>query len=169
MARAHAQIEAEKAGLKLSYANAIKMVDNYLPGFESQEQIGTVGEKDIEGHLRQVCQDIAARREMPVKVGVKAKVMVPVMRQMRKRLMKDTAAQNYLVADACVQCGICARVCPADNITVTDRVAFGEHCEVCYACVHNCPHNVIHLTDEKSAARFRNENVKLKDIIAANN
>ena len=31
------------------YINAVKMVDNYLPGFEAQEQIDTAGKKDIEG------------------------------------------------------------------------------------------------------------------------
>jgi formate hydrogenlyase subunit 6/NADH:ubiquinone oxidoreductase subunit I len=39
---------------------------------------------------------------------------------------------------------------------------------VCYACLHNCPMNAIHKPDERSFARFRNEHVLLKDIIAAN-
>lgn len=59
-------------------------------------------------------------------------------------------------------------VCPADNITVTDRVTFSDHCEVCYACLHNCPRNAIHMKVEKSAVRFRNEHVSLQDIIQAN-
>lgn len=169
VARPHAELEAEKVGLKLSYANSIKMVDNYLPGFEAQEQIDTIGKKDVEGQIDKVCRDIAARREIPVKVGVGAKVMIPVMRQIGKSVMRDTAAQDYIVTNACVRCGICARVCPAVNIMISDHVEFGNRCEVCYACVHNCPHNAIHLKDEKSSTRFRNENVKLKDIIAANN
>jgi Pyruvate/2-oxoacid:ferredoxin oxidoreductase delta subunit len=77
--------------------------------------------------------------------------------------------QQPLVNDSCVRCAICYRVCPADNIRVTGLgVQFSDHCEVCYACLHNCPMNAIHMPDEKSTARFRNEHVLLKDIIAAN-
>jgi ferredoxin len=67
-----------------------------------------------------------------------------------------------------VRCGICARICPADNITVTDTVTFSNRCEVCYACVHNCPQNAIHLKNERSAVRFRNEHISLQELPAAN-
>ena len=60
-------------------------------------------------------------------------------------------------------------ICPADNIRVTGLgVQFFDHCEVCYSYLHNCPMNAIHMPDERSSARFRNEHVLLKDIIAAN-
>jgi len=44
---------------------------------------------------------------------------------------------------------------------------------VCYFtasgnCLYNCPQKAIHLKKEASEARFRNENVSLADIIAAN-
>ena len=83
-------------------------------------------------------------------------------------LKKDTAL-SYTVNDDCVRCGICAQVCPANNIVVTeDGVSFSDHCEVCYACLHNCPQNALHLATERSAARFRNGSVTLRDIIQAN-
>lgn len=168
VARPHAELAAREAGLELAYVNSIKMVDNYLPGFEMDDQKANVGEKKVDEHIAQVRADIAARRRMTAKVGVKAKAAIAAMRPMAKSIVKDSAAQGYIVTDACVRCGICAKVCPADNITVTDHVEFGDHCEVCYACLQNCPHNAIHLKGEKSAARFRNEHVPLKDIIAAN-
>ena len=82
--------------------------------------------------------------------------------------MKKGTAKSYIVNDSCIRCGICARVCPANNITVTDKVTFSDRCEVCYACLHNCPQKAIHLIKEASLARFRNENISLNDIIAAN-
>ena len=76
---------------------------------------------------------------------------------------------GYTVNDACIRCGVCAKVCPANNITVTkDGVTFSDHCEVCYACLHNCPQSAIHMRLEAGTAHFRNEHISLKDIIAAN-
>lgn len=167
-AKPHAVIEAKKDGLALSYVSAIKMIDNYLPGFEIENQKANVGKKHIEEHIDQVRQEIAARKKTTVSTGIGAKATIAFMEKMESSIMKDTAALDYLVNDRCIQCGICAKVCPADNIMVTDHVEFGPHCEVCYACLHNCPQNAIHLKNEKSTARFRNEHVKLNDIIAAN-
>ena len=67
-----------------------------------------------------------------------------------------------------MRCGICAKVCPADNIEVGDEVVFLDRCEACYACIQNCPQGALHLPTEKSPVRFRNEHVKLAEIIAAN-
>lgn len=71
-------------------------------------------------------------------------------------------------AGSAILCGVCAKVCPANNITVTDKVTFSDRCEVCYACLHNCPQNAIHMKVEQSPVRFRNEHVSLRDIIQAN-
>ena len=86
----------------------------------------------------------------------------------RRWLRKDTAL-SYTVNDNCVHCGICAKVCPANNITVTkEKVVFSDQCEVCYACLHNCPQHAIHMPQEAGTTQFRNQDVSLQDIIAAN-
>ena len=83
-------------------------------------------------------------------------------------LRKDTAL-SYTVNGDCVRCGICAKVCPANNIKVTEeRVKFSDHCEVCYACLHNCPQHAIHMPLEAGTTQFRNEHVTLNDIIESN-
>ena len=159
----------EKAGKKPSYVNAIKMVDNYLPGFEIQHQIETAGEKKIDEHIDEVVRDIKERNCNVHTVGIGGKIgMALIHGTMGKAILKGTAAQDYIVNDSCVKCGICAKVCPANNITVNDKVVFSNHCEVCYACIHNCPKNAIHLKNEKSAVRFRNENVTMQEIMSAN-
>lgn len=168
-AYAHVELAARDAGLKLSYINAVKMVDNYLPVFEMQDQIDTLPQKDVEGQLEKVCRDIAERKERSITITpeteeqmafYKERLAVPI-------LKKDTAL-GYIVNDSCIRCGVCAEVCPANNIIVRDRVTFSDHCEVCYACLHHCPQNAIHLKMEKSDVRFRNEHVTLNDIIQAN-
>jgi len=70
--------------------------------------------------------------------------------------------------DRCIRCGICARVCPADNITVADRVVFGDRCQNCFACLHACPRGALHLKSERSERRWRNPQTPLGELIRAN-
>ena len=166
---AHVELVCREKGLKLSYINAIQMVDNYLPGFEMQNQIDTLPNKNVEGQIEKLLSKIADRSETPVKIGAVNKAQMAMYQKMlAKRILRKDTAREYIVNDNCTRCGICAKVCPADNITVTDKVYFANKCEVCYACLHNCPQNAIHMKNERSAVRFRNEHITLKDIILAN-
>lgn len=50
------------------------------------------------------------------------------------------------VTDLCNRCGICARICPTENITVTDTaVTWGSSCTQCYACIHWCPQEAVEI------------------------
>lgn len=169
-AYAHAKLAAEEAGLTLSYVNAVQMVDNFIPYFDMQEQIDTLPKKDVDGQLENICTEIATRKTVDVKITAMTKMHMSMYhkRLAEKWLRKDTAL-SYTVNDSCIRCGICAKVCPANNITVSrDGVRFFDHCEVCYACLHNCPQHAIHMPLEAGTAQFRNEHVTLNDIIEAN-
>lgn len=167
---AHVKQMCDQKGLSLSYINAVQMVDNYLPGFEMQNQIETLPQKNVDGQIAQVLDDIANRAQVSVDItpAVKAK-MAMFQKMLAKPILRKDTAQSYIVTDQCVRCGICAKVCPANNVSVCDDgVTFLDRCEVCYACLHNCPQNAIHVREEKSEVRFRNEHVCLSDIIEAN-
>ncbi len=147
--RSHAEAVAKKAGLKLAYVNTIKMVDNYLPGFEMQNQIDTLPEKNVEGQIVVVVADIEARKKNAKRTNaLKQAGLAAANGAISHTILKGSAAKSYIVSDNCVRCGICAKVCPAGNIKVTDKVEFGTRCEVCYACLHNCPKNALHLNLE---------------------
>lgn len=167
---AHAKLAAQGAGLTLCYVNAIQMVDNFIPYFDMQEQIDTLPKKNVEGQIETVCADIAARKTVDIEITAitKAQMAMYHMRLAERWLRKDTAL-SYTVNGDCVRCGICAKVCPANNIKVTEeRVKFSDHCEVCYACLHNCPQHAIHMPLEAGTTQFRNEHVTLNDIIESN-
>ena len=166
---AHVELAARNAGLKLSYINAVQMVDNYLPIFKMQEQIDTLPQKNVEGQIEKVREDIAARKTAAVRITPETtRRMAMYSKQYAEPILRRETAQEYIVTDRCIRCGVCAKVCPANNITVTDKVSFADRCEVCYACLHNCPKQAIHLKTEASPVRFRNEHVSLDDIIGAN-
>jgi MinD superfamily P-loop ATPase len=52
--------------------------------------------------------------------------------------------RNFWVDDKCNGCGICARVCPAENIALQAAKPVWQHwCEQCLACLQGCPREAI--------------------------
>ena len=166
----HAKIAADDARIELKYVNAIQMVDNYLPIFDMQEQMDTLSEKDVEGQIAQLCKDIAERKTMAIEVTNENRAIIAkYKKELAEPILRKDTALGYIVNDKCVRCGICTKVCSANNITVTEAgLKFSDRCEVCYACLHNCPQNAIHLKKEANNVRFRNEHITLADIVKAN-
>jgi ferredoxin len=142
------------------------MVDNYLPMFEIGEQIAGIPGKNIEGNLENIVRDISSRKKSRPSPGIGSKAAPKFIQSVFKT--NGDLDRKYRVDDKCNRCGTCAKVCPVGNIQIGDSVEFLHHCECCMGCIHACPRVAIHLKNEKSSARFINENVSLGDIIASN-
>ena len=153
-----------------SYINIIKMVDNYLPNFEMERQKRGEARKQIDAHLQVIIDDINHSRQWVHKDSLWDKLMT---RRFLKKYPYETGVgvtNKYSTGNNCSQCGICAKVCPADNITVANtKLSFGEKCISCLSCIHNCPQKAIHIAGEKSDSRFRNQHISLSEILDSNN
>ncbi|MCC0682910.1 EFR1 family ferrodoxin [Clostridioides sp. ZZV15-6383] len=75
---------------------------------------------------------------------------------------------HFSIDDIFIECGICSKVCPVDNINIEEgRPRFLHNCEHCLACVHWCPKQAIQWKDvTKNRKRYHNPNVKLEDMIS---
>jgi len=160
------QSRAKKAGNRFDYADTVLMLDNYIPMFEMETEIAGLPKKKVDEQIKQVVENIRNRKHRQVTSSLVSRGFSAAFNKMLKY---DKVAQNYVVDDKCVKCGICTKVCIAKNICVGDKVNFGNYCEGCQACLHLCPQNAIHLKKQKSNKRWRNPAVALEEIIMSNN
>ncbi|MGN0445771.1 MAG: EFR1 family ferrodoxin [Acutalibacteraceae bacterium] len=168
-----AQEVLTEAGHPADYIRTLWMVDNFLPAFDMEEQIAL--EKHVEEQL------IVIRGEL----ARKTRGLEPVTeadRQAHRNYVRSVNGapasvwSNFNFTDRCIGCGICTNVCPAGCIHLESGRAIrtGENCQVCMACVHACPEAAIQVLptlgweEPNPEARYRNENITLSDLVAAN-
>ncbi len=159
---------AKSSNIKISYANEILMVDNYLPIFDMQEQVKKIPSKNIEKNLNQIISDIDKKTLFIKNNKFYSCVFSSLLQLYYPRGLKK-AVSKFIIEDTCNSCRICEKVCPVNNIKVTQKPKYQHHCEECLACAHHCPQNAIKIKGEKSNARFINQNITLKEIIESNN
>lgn len=162
--------QCSKFGVHFDYISCVKMIDNYLPVFDMNEQKAL--DKNINAQLLTILDDIDnLKKEIPPSTpdGRKLHARVAKMNKIIPSLNNGKAIK--VNADKCIGCKVCTQVCPIGNIVVTiSAQRLSKKCEFCLACVHSCPENAIGLKMDKNPnARYRNENITLQEIINANN
>lgn len=160
-------------GKKADYINTIRMVDNFLPGFDMKEQIANEPEKKVEEHIALIKADIDAKKKWCQEVTQEDRDWHQNYLANMSKMPAGAFEHIYRVTDDCIGCGICTRVCPAGCIELKNQHAdyTMKNCQMCMACVHHCPQNAIRLnmTEKNPDARYHNENIRLTEIVEANN
>lgn len=94
----------------------------------------------------------------------------PVMELMAKAagftLLSPRSDTNFNVTQDCVGCGVCQKVCPADNISIVKRRPEWKHkCERCTACLQLCPKKAIQFKNAtKGWGRYHNPNISIEEL-----
>lgn len=160
----------KKQGINVNFIQTIKMVDNYLPSFDMEEQMAI--DKDVDKQLNKAIENIKNRVQcipQPTKEGIE---LYTVVSQRFKEHPEMNNGESIVMSERCVGCKICEQVCPLGNIKVENGRAkrLSPTCDFCLACVHNCPFKSIDLVIDKNPdARYRHLEITLKDIVKSNN
>ena len=160
----------DECGVKVNYINVIQMVDNWLPGFDMNEQKAI--DKHIPQQLAPILADLNAKKNAISPVTDTDRAAHQQFLAGISRMPADAWQHLLKISDACVGCGICEKVCPSGSIRVENgrAVHHAGNCQTCLACVHACPRKAIGLVmpEKNPNARYRNEHISLQEIIAAN-
>lgn len=162
----------ENIGKKADYINTIMMADNFLPGFDMKEQIALDPEKKVDEHIAAIKTDITAKKCWKQPVTQEDRDWHQNYLSHQAKVPANFWKYLYRVTEDCIGCGICTNVCPAGCIHLEQRKAVHtmENCQMCMACIHHCPKNAIQLNmpEKNPRARYRNEHIRLTEIVAAN-
>ena len=149
-----------KKGIVLNYSSKIKTVENYIPMYKVNNSDGI--HVKVRNDIDIIADDINDNKMN------KAEMVTPVNPFMRYFFPGKSADcdKNFVVSDACVDCEICAKVCPMSNISYSEqRPVFHHNCEHCLACIHMCPEEAIQWKKKTiGKERYRNPNVKLSEL-----
>lgn len=155
-------------GLSLTAAYSVRMPNNYilLPGFSVDSP--EVEKKKLEEAPARVAAILDRLKKESKECGLQPDAQQPEVAAMQSDLSggKEVSfyhtgsfpfVKSYLIyplftnfaigknafyaTDACISCGLCARLCPTGTITLSasGRPQWADTCVQCVACIHRCP------------------------------
>lgn len=154
----------KQKGKVLSGGFNICMPGNYIKMYDLETQ--TVINKKYEDALKKTgaIQQIINMNKDNKKKDVLGNIAVVVNTIWQSTVGKT--GRKFFVSDDCNSCGICANICPVNNITISDsKPKWNNHCEECLSCIHNCPRQAINTTKTVNRKRYHNPMISVSEII----
>ena len=151
-------------GTTLSAGFSVVMPDNYQILFsplsiEKQEKLFIAVEKS----LADIIEKVNKSEVIEIKTSSFDKIATKFMKQIFKPKNKD---KKFWVDNKCIECGICAKVCPVNNIEMNNKPKWLHNCEHCLACMQWCPkHSIQYRKSTIKRGRYHHPDVTVKDMI----
>ena len=146
---------------------------NYATGVRTMGNVGPVdpGSKVIDNRIRQISEQVD---EIVEAVGNYQENTFRRSSKLFGKLVRFYTGRRrqsivFKVDNRCKKCGICAQVCPAQNIVMqgdedsNSAPIRSNKCEACYACLHWCPTNAIG-TMRRIHTHYHHPNIKPEQL-----
>jgi len=158
----------EGKGCRLSAVLTLVMPDNAYIGInlitppEKREQVL----KEADAELAKFVEALKNRETIGAKGGVlSGRILGSMSSTFASKLYR--LPRQYHSTDRCNGCGTCVKVCPTDNVRLSDKkVTWGSNCAHCQACFHWCPRQAVEIGKKSPGiARYHHPEISLKDIL----
>ena len=159
----------------LDYGEEIIVASNYMVGwyytlFQPSDarllQNAEIGREQC----RKIAADIQSKVQQIKKPSVSGYLQPQIVTP--NKYIKDTRAydQEFEVTRDCTLCGVCEKVCPVNNITISNEtITFGHNCQRCMACVQMCPQSAFVINGKPmNKKKYSHPNITLKDLVDFN-
>lgn len=143
----------------------VQMPDNYIPlsnAIPKEEQDRLTEEASVK--IKSISKSVLEFEHVIEKEKVGGKFIRAASGSFLKHVADFGSKLN--VTDDCVKCGTCVKVCPVDNITLSDKPVWNHHCEGCLACLQFCPKGAIVYKNKADRKRYHHCEVSVQDMEA---
>jgi len=146
-------------GIALNYGLSLKSVENYIVLYKIDDSEAL--QKSIDENILKIADAVNNRESNRIRAF---KFLPKLIHSLYPNEISD---RYFIVAHECTGCGICQRVCPANNIVMENsKPNFQHRCEHCLACLHSCPVSSIDWKKKtQGKERYRNAGIALNDLI----
>lgn len=130
----------QKKGLTLSSAFAISMPSNYIVGEDVESK--DIQQRKLERanqKLIKINETLKNRKagEFDLLIGKKPGLKTGIINPLFNKFARQT--KQFYATDACIACGLCQRICPAQTIALNPKPVWGKACTQCLGCINRCP------------------------------
>jgi Pyruvate/2-oxoacid:ferredoxin oxidoreductase delta subunit len=154
---------------RLSCGFSIDLPSNYIPwgGAISEEKQQKKFVAALE-KCKRIATAVGNKEELPPEKGPFWLNLIFSM--IYRRTLPNIAKMDkaFFADEKCTTCGICAKLCPAQNILIAEGKPVWQHrCEQCFACLQWCPEEAIQYgKNTKYKRRYHHPDISLKDMLA---
>ena len=157
----------QKKGVKLSYADGVKMPGNYIVNYSphNPDKVKEILKKSM-NKVDKATKAIAKGTQRPVKKNILSRLLTKIA---YPSLSKNIARwdEKFLATNECTCCRLCYEICPVNNIKIEDcHPVWQHHCEKCLRCIQWCPTEAIQYGKKTiERRRYQNPHVKAENFI----